>query len=77
MVLVSGLMKEMLGFIETVIIKGSPADKFACEVRSRRCAGASDVKFDCSIPRSCRRWFPRYFGVKPKIRIFCISIRLL
>lgn len=32
MVLVSGLVKEMIGFIETVVVKGSPADRFACEV---------------------------------------------
>ena len=36
MVLVSGLVKEMLGFLETVVVKGSPADKFACEVRVKR-----------------------------------------
>lgn len=31
-VLVSGLVKEMIAFIETVVVKGSPADRFACEV---------------------------------------------
>mmetsp|Transcript_18753 Transcript_18753/g.46683 ORF Transcript_18753/g.46683 Transcript_18753/m.46683 type:complete len:352 (-) Transcript_18753:1451-2506(-) len=31
MVLVSGLVKEMISFLDIVIVKGSHADKFACE----------------------------------------------
>ena len=33
MVLVSGLVKEMFTFLETVVVKGGHADRFACEVR--------------------------------------------